>query len=182
MFRASLCPSSGEQDKADKSPTVYSTGRAATDQRRWGSSVCTCWGWFHAHHQENKTKQTNRLRCTALAVLQQTRGDEVVRRALVGDGFVKPSPTSAHRFCLFLMMMGIMMLETCWVPKKNHLFCIWLVISSPSWFKIHGHMKFKKEKSTYYLQHLLQIYSNNLYFLKMELFLKEPCISLLGGL
>jgi hypothetical protein len=28
-----------------------------------------------------------RLWCTALAVLQQTRGEEVVRRALVGIGF-----------------------------------------------------------------------------------------------
>jgi hypothetical protein len=58
MFRASLCPSSGEQDKADKSPTVYSTGRAAADQRRWGSSVCTCWGWFQSwnHPQQVPTE------------------------------------------------------------------------------------------------------------------------------
>jgi hypothetical protein len=47
----------------------------------------SCFGHHYAHHQENKTKPTNRLRCTALAVLQQTRGDEVARCALVGDGF-----------------------------------------------------------------------------------------------
>jgi hypothetical protein len=46
----------------------------------------TCFGHHHAHHQENRTKPTNRLRCTSLAVLQQTRGEDVVRCALVGDG------------------------------------------------------------------------------------------------
>jgi hypothetical protein len=30
MFRASLCPSSGEQDKADKSPTVYMVSPSPT--------------------------------------------------------------------------------------------------------------------------------------------------------
>jgi hypothetical protein len=59
------------------------------------------------YYKENKTKPTNRLRCTALAVLQQTRGDEVARCALVVDGFTTG----------------------------------WLVISSPSRFKMHGHMK-----------------------------------------
>jgi hypothetical protein len=42
-----------------------------------------------------------RLWCTALAVLQKTRGEEVVGVKLLGmvsrNGFVKPFPTSSHQ-------------------------------------------------------------------------------------
>jgi hypothetical protein len=93
-----------------------------------------------------------RLWCTALAVMQQTRGGEVVRCALVGTTSsprVYCSTASAvhHRLCRFctvLLMMGMMMPETCWETNKYIIFCIWLVIYSPSWFKMHGHMKPKE--------------------------------------
>src|SRR5215813_7882267 len=73
-----------------------------------------------------------RLWCTALAVLQKTRGEEVVGVHLLG--MVSPFPTSAHRttssprvfcntasavhhrrcrLCTVLLMMGMMMPETC---------------------------------------------------------------------
>jgi hypothetical protein len=48
-----------------------------------------------------KVKNRQRLWCTALVVLQKTRGVEVVRCALVGNGFT------------ILLMMGMMMPETC---------------------------------------------------------------------
>jgi hypothetical protein len=45
-----------------------------------------------------------RLRCTALAVLQWTRGEEVVRCALVGIGFTNPNKcTPNHLFSTSLL-------------------------------------------------------------------------------
>jgi hypothetical protein len=40
-------------------------------------------------------------------------------------------------------MTGMMMPETCWDTNKYIIFCISLVSYSPSWFKMHGHMKLK---------------------------------------
>jgi hypothetical protein len=62
--------------------------------------------------------------CTALAVLQQTRGEEVVRCAFVGIGFTISSPrvcysaaSAVHhrrcRLCTLILMMDMMMPETC---------------------------------------------------------------------
>jgi hypothetical protein len=54
-----------------------------------------------------RTEQSRqRLLCTALAVLQQTRGEEVVWCAFVGIGETNPNK------CTFLVM-GMMMPETC---------------------------------------------------------------------
>jgi hypothetical protein len=35
---------------------VFSTGRAVAGLRRGGSSVCTCWVWFHDHIQQVHTE------------------------------------------------------------------------------------------------------------------------------
>jgi hypothetical protein len=70
-----------------------------------------------------------RLWCTALAVLQKTRGEEVVGVHLLGMVSNKCTPTTSSprvfcntasavhhrrcRFCTILPMMGMMMPETC---------------------------------------------------------------------
>jgi hypothetical protein len=52
-----------------------------------------------------RVQSRQHLWCTALAVLQQTQGEEVVRCAFFGIGFT----TLAHH----LLMMGMMMPEAC---------------------------------------------------------------------
>jgi hypothetical protein len=46
--------------------------------------VSTRFGHHHAHHQENSTKPSTPM-------VLQTRGEEVVRCALVGNGFESPA-------------------------------------------------------------------------------------------
>jgi hypothetical protein len=61
-----------------------------------------------------QNRQRQRLWCTALAVLQKTRGEEVAGVHLLG--MVSPASAVHHRrcrFCTILLMMGMMMPETC---------------------------------------------------------------------
>jgi hypothetical protein len=54
-----------------------------------------------------RTVQSRQLLwCTALAVLQQTRGEEVVRCELVGIGFLKPIPTT-----ILLLLYNLLLLK-----------------------------------------------------------------------
>jgi hypothetical protein len=87
---------------------VYSTGCAAVDSRRRGGSVCigvsTCFGHFHAHHQENSTKTDN-----AYGVQHWLCCSRLKEKRWIGVHLlelVKPIPTSAHYLsasnCLFI--------------------------------------------------------------------------------
>jgi len=75
MFRASLCPSSAEQDNV-LLHVVFCTGCAGCGCVELGRKLCeyyqtsisTCFGHHYAHHQENKTVHYC-IWCSALVVL-----------------------------------------------------------------------------------------------------------------
>ena len=75
MFRASLCPSSGEQDRV-LLRMAFCTGCAGCGCVQMGRKLCvyyqtsisTCFGHHYAHHQENKTVYYY-IWCSALVVL-----------------------------------------------------------------------------------------------------------------
>jgi hypothetical protein len=66
MFRASSCPSSGEQYKADNAYGVQHRPYCSRlEEKRWFGvkqdvfiGVSTCFGHHRAHHQEKSTKPT----------------------------------------------------------------------------------------------------------------------------
>jgi glycerol kinase len=99
MFRASSCPSSGEQYKADNAYGVqHWPSCSRLEEKRW-------FGVYFLGLVSPIITPIIRRTVQSLAVLRQTRGEEVVRCALVGIVFtsrlfVKP-------------MMAKMKSETC---------------------------------------------------------------------
>ena len=72
MFRASLCPSSGEQGRV-LLHMVFCTGCSGCGCVEWivscvQTSISTCFGHHYAHHQENKAVYYC-IWCSALVVL-----------------------------------------------------------------------------------------------------------------
>jgi len=117
-------------------------------------SISTCFGYHYAHHQENKTVFYYML-CSAwvcrlwLAVVLWSC---VVHDAAPQDQS-QPQPTNPGRtqhvveHGLILLMMGIMMPETCcdrMFDSKHRISCILLVLSFPFMFTMYGHKNLKQ--------------------------------------
>ena len=109
-------------------------------------SVSTCFGHNYAHHQENKTVSY----CMRCSVCVHT-----AHNAAPQD-HSQPQPTHtdrtphAVRHGLILLMMGIMMPETCRDRKldnKHCISCIWLVLSLHLMCTMHGYENLKHTKS-----------------------------------
>ena len=74
---------------------------------------------------------------------------------------VLPECVGCSLHCLILLMMGIMMPETCWDRKfdnKHRISCILLVLSLHLMFRMHDHKNLKFEE--YYVSLQLKLVSN----------------------
>jgi len=125
-------------------------------------SISTCFGHHYAHHQENKTVSycmqcsawVCRLwSCGAVCTVWQLLFDtaHTVHNGAPQD-HSQPQPTHPGRtshavgHSLILLMMGIMMPETCLDRKfdnKHRISCILLVLSLHLMFTMHGHTNLK---------------------------------------
>jgi len=125
-------------------------------------SISTCFGHHYAHHQENKTVSYC-MRCSAWVcrlwlgvvlwsyVVCCVHTVHTAHNAAPQD---HTQPQSIHpgrtphavRHGLILLMMGIMVPETCWDRKfdnKHRISCILLVQSIHLMFTMHGHKNLK---------------------------------------
>ena len=115
MFRASLCPSSGEQDRVVLHAVfclvcvgcgwLWSCGAAS-----W--AVCTVWKLLFDSHSAHSSRRSSTRP-------QPTTHNQYRTPHAVGHGII-------------LLVMGIMMPETCWDRKsdnKHRISCILLILS-----------------------------------------------------
>jgi len=128
-------------------------------------SISTCFGHHYAHHQDNKTVSYC-VRCSAwlcrlwLAVVLWSCVVSFVHcvtvpvRLAASQYHSQSQPTHPGRtphavgHGLIILMMGIMMLKTCWDRKfdnKHRISCILLVLSLHIMFTMHGHKNLKHE-------------------------------------
>ena len=115
-------------------------------------SISTCFGHHYAHHQENKAVSYCMRRSAWVCRLWLA---VVLWSCVVSSrrSHSQPQPTHPGRtphavgHGLILLMMGIMMPETCWDRKfdnKHRIICILLVPSLHLMFTMHGHKILKR--------------------------------------